>query len=473
MTRLGVLIKCARNINGVRGETAQSGTATWASGGGLIYDSKTIFNLIEDQYEATLQDQIGQLYTTLLSWRTSVGSGVMSMIKTMAENTLITMAHDDTPLLQKTVPYAMDELIRQMDSSSDTVKANTPAIAAASAASGNVGNLVVIGSIIGPNGKNREYVFQETITGLVTNDKLSGGTARSEPLSFSGVAAESDRMNYLWPKGSGLSGKQITVCDNKIDATGVNLLTNSDFENWTSTNNLDNFVAATGVFGTDILRSTTVREGTYALSFLGDGATLSAVSQEFNTSTGTTAKLSPFKVYAFSAWCRVDVTPAAGVLAFSLVDSAGTVLNDDAGTANTITKDLTTVSTTYVNVTGFFRTKTSFDNTTVHKLRVKLTTALSNTRTVYIDDMMLREAVELYTGGPYIGVFAGTTDVLKNDKWTLAVTNDMNADTGGGHFQTWFERLFGMRTLVKPNGQTGFQLPSNSAGSHTINENLV
>jgi hypothetical protein len=173
--------------------------------------------------------------------------------------------------------------------------------------------------------------------------------------------------------------------------------------------------------------------------------------------------LEPNTVYAVNGYIKMDSTPAAGVLAIDLINGSNAVVNDDAGTANTITKDLTSVSTSYVAVNGFFRTPKALPATL--KIRVRLSTALTSGRNVYIDHLAMAKATQAYTGadtssgGPYIAIFRGSTEVIKNDKWTVTAVNNY-----GGLLQTGFWRLFNMPSL-------GFQL--NSAASGSIADTLV
>lgn len=468
MTRIGLMAKTLRMFNGSIGSTAPSNASAWGTGGPTIIAYGTVFDAIQDQYEAALQSQIAGLYPTLEQFRGS-GSGIKSYFKTLAANTLIEQVHADTPLLTKSVQSALTVLISQMKGASDSVKANTVSAGTASAGSTNVGNAVIVGSIVGPDGKNREYALPETLTFTCTNDSLSTATAGAEPISIKGVLAEADPLTYNWPKGSGLANKSINLVANTTDgtagATTTNLLRNSDFATWTVSNIPDGFVITVGSAGSSILRNNTARKGSYSLSFVGDGAELTSVYEEFNNASGTPAYLKPFKVYAFSAWVYcVGGAPAAGVMAFDLTNGSGTVLTDDASTNNAISKSLTAVGAAWVNVTGFFRTKTTFSGTA--RLRIRLTTALSAGTTVLIDDVHMTEATELYTGGPYVAAFRGTTDLMTNDYWTVAIANNMSAaGTAGGVMQTTFEQFFSMRSL-------GLILPSVTDGSQTVADTL-
>jgi len=469
-TRIGQMSKACRMFNGSVNGSAPSNASAWAASGPTIVGYQTVIDAIEDNFEANLQSLISNLYPTLATFRQS-GDSLKTYLKDLATQTLIEQVHADSPLLAKTTENALKQLIIQMVANSKTVKANTVSAAAATAAGTNVGNAVITASVVGADGKNMEYINPETLTFKVTNDSLNGGTAGSEPITVTGQANTArSPLDYVWPKGSALTGKSITMVDNSIDGaagtTTGNLLTNSDLETFTVANTPDNFALTVGSFGTSILNGLSdARKGSACLEFVGDGAELTNIYQQFNNVSGTLSVLRPGRVYAFSAWVKVTATPAAGVIAFELTDGNNTLLSDDASTNNAITQSLPAVSTSYVNVKGFFRTKKTFTGTA--RLRIRLSTALSVGESVFIDDIAMCEAVQLYTGGPWVAAFEGTTAVMTNDYWTIVIANNMSAaGTAGGVLQTSFEQFFSMRSL-------GLQLPSATGGGETVADTLA
>jgi len=92
-------------------------------------------------------------------------------------------------------------------------------------------------------------------------------------------------------------------------------------------------------------------------------------------------------------------------------------------------------------------------------LRIRVHTAIDAGTSVYLDEMAVVQATELYVGGPYAALFAGATAAVTEDKWTLTVTNDR-----AGEFQTWYDRAFDMRSK-------GLLLPS--SGSTLIPDTLI
>jgi hypothetical protein len=399
---------------------------------------------IEAQYNSK-QDLIDSLYSQRETYR-GVHTTFKSYLSALLQATNIRLADDDAHLVAKDNSTALKELIAQMTSSSDDVQATTASVSV-SAASGNVGNATVIASVIGSNGKTLQYLFDETLELQVTADAVTGSaTARRETCSLRGEVAVSDPLSHDWPAGSG-ANTTLNITDAAEDA-GSNLLTNGDFETFTVANTPDNWTLVTGTAGAQFFSDSSSYTGSLALRILGDGATLSQLTQTFNTVGQTTGRLLPNKVYAVNFYHKVSSVPAAGVLRVELVDGSGTVINDDSGTVNRISQTLTGSTTSYTAVNGFFRTPKNLPTTV--KLKVYLSTALSNTVSLYVDDLAVVAATEAYTGGPYVAAFAGSTNALTDDKWSL----DLTVTLGG--FQKLYERVFGMRSL-------GLTLPFDAA----------
>lgn len=189
-----------------------------------------------------------------------------------------------------------------------------------------------------------------------------------------------------------------------------------------------------------------------ALIFDSNGSELTAVKQRVDQ------LLLARTSYAVCAWMKVDAYPAAGVIKIELVDGAGTVVANVQGVDNSISinplsgQDLSTSA--FTAITGFFQTPTVIPE--IVYLRIKITTAISNTASLFIDEVSLVKPTALYTGGPLVVMFAGTTLPGIRDKWTITVVNAL-----GGEFQTWFYRCF---------GYADFLLPSDNAGNETIDD---
>lgn len=196
-----------------------------------------------------------------------------------------------------------------------------------------------------------------------------------------------------------------------------------------------------------------------ALLFDSDGAELTCIQQRIDG-------LEALTQYAVNMWLQVDSVPAAGVLTIDLVDGiGGSVIADQAGTNNTFTVTCSSLTTSFVAYNGVFRIPKVVP--ALVYLRIRFTTAMSNTSTLAIDHVSLTEMTELYAGGPSAAIFSGNTPFTKGDSqtladyWILTATNDR-----AGEIQEWFERNFEMNAK-------GLLLPSDSGGTETIGDALV
>lgn len=463
-TRLGKIFALQRHLGkGVCGETLAvgdgtgSGTAdagaTWGTGGATVYDLKTIFDAINAQFASTDQDLISDLYPIKASIRSSISSS-LSSLTSLTRSVLSDMVNDDADLVDTSVLGSLRELIRQMGVATTTYVTG-PAVGASVAAQtvpANTGDPTVIASVVNKYGVNKQYVLPEVIELTVTNDSQggNGATAGSEPASILGEVSISDPFTWNWPNGSSASTSLPNgIIDPTLDASG-NLMYNSSFDDFTTANVPDHWAILGGAAGTDIFSEASIiyRSGGKALKFTGVASPpspLPAVWQKFNVTTpavatnGTSTVLKPNTVYAVRCVARDSGAGlVAGVIKVQLTDQAGTpaVVNDDAGTANEFSIAFGSTTASYAAFSGFFRTPKVLPSTGL-ALAVRVTTALTNTESMYIDDLAMCEAVEAYTGGPYIAAFRGATDCIIGDKWNIAVTNDR-----AGILQDGFDRNF-------------------------------
>ena len=189
-----------------------------------------------------------------------------------------------------------------------------------------------------------------------------------------------------------------------------------------------------------------------------DGAELTCLNRRVT--------LAALTQYAFNMWALADVVPAAGVLTVDLVDGiGGSVINDQAGTANSFTITGSALTTSFVAKNGVFRTPKILPP--VVYLRIRISTAISAGTSVFIDHAALVAMTSLYTGGPVAAIFSGKTSFTKGgtevdaDVFTLTCTNNR-----AGEFQEWFERLFDMTSK-------GLILPSDTGGTETLDDSLI
>lgn len=417
---------------------------------------------------------IAPLAAALTGSQQNIGSQALAgILTTLAAGTVNQMVYEDNPLNQNNnLSASLTEVIRQMTAASQSVNACTVTIA--TAALGTVtGNGVVVGTVNRPDGRKQENLLAETSRLVCAADAQTGGVAAgNEQFKWSGDFPESNALAFDWPLGSGASATLSATDATKNNSAG-NLLDNSDFETFTS-NTPNNWTITVGTAGTQVLQGSAGNSytGAACLQLAGDGSTLTALTLAFagTTTAGTPAKLTPDTIYAVNLALKVDAVPAAGVLEIALIDGTGppgAITNDDQGNANSFTVALTSATTNYVFYNGVFRTP-RVNPATGYKLRLRLSTALTSGKNAFIDHLAMTAPTKLYAGGPYLAVFSGSVAFIAGsnapDTFTVTTTNNRAGSSNNLTWQTFFDRMFNMRSL-------GLLLPS--SGSPTISDSLL
>lgn len=396
---------------------------------------------LADQYNSSDRDIREGLYNAQSRWW-AANLSFPNHMKQLARETLIEMVRDDNPQPDLSLRTALVELIRQMEVTSDDVLRSVVA-ATVAATAGNVGDASIVVSVKLPSGRSCENLFAEDVVLKVTADSETGGEDEGEePWRAQGEYPESNPLRFDWPRGSG-SSMSGSLVDADQDAIGANMnyLTNGHFEDFTVANTPDNWTIDVGSAGTTILKQTGAPfAGLAALQFVGNGAELTSVYQTFDSAAGTITELVGDEQYAVNGWLRISPSaPSTGVLQIALTDGSGTIVNDEEGVANSFTVALTSATTSYVAFNGSFRTPHIMP--AAIRLRLKLTTALESGKSVFIDHVALTRHNPLYTQGPSIVAFSGSTRVITGDSWTITLTNTE------GEFQELFDKFFGMKAL--------------------------
>jgi len=286
-----------------------------------------------------------------------------------------------------------------------------------------------------------------------------------------------------WTNQSGKVQSTAPIAYNAAGSTlqaALRLLVGLELVTVSSTGTTPNFthdITFTGVAGnlTQITVTNSTTGGTYtpstvtsgsANAFVGKALLLDSDGAELTTIQQRIGGLKPLGQYAFNCWMQADVVPAAGVITIDLVDGiGGTVIADQAGTNNSFTVSASGLSTSFAVRNGVFRLPRVVPQLVY--LRIRISTAISNTSTIAIDHAALTEMSELYADGPTVAIFSGNVPFTRGtpqnlaDFWILTVTNDR-----AGKFQEYFERNFDMASK-------GLILPSNAAGGETINDSLI
>jgi hypothetical protein len=405
-------------------------------------------------YASSLQDVLdgNDPYPNLESHRAN-GESYASTLGSLAADVVVRTVQDERRLADDSLGTALAFLVADMEANSESVKASVPA-ASVTAGASNIGDTKLVVSVKRNDGRDCENAFPETLSASVVSDSFTGGvSAFSERITVLGAEASPSRNSWRWPQGSGVS-VSLTAVDSALDAQGgyLNLLTNGDFEDFTTPNVPDRWTIRTGVAGTEVKSTTSFFGGAKAVEFAG-AATNTAIDQEFNSGSGTSATLAPLRTYMIHLWAKTTNTPVAGTLQVALVDGSGNVVNDEEGVPNSATVDLTTLGTTYAAKNFVVRTPRNLPS--VLRLRLRLSTALSVGTSLYVDNVCFARATQLYADGPFVCAFSGATKPVTGDSWTIAAT----VGTVGKH-QRAFNRWFGMDSL-------GLLLPSVTGGGET------
>jgi hypothetical protein len=269
-----------------------------------------------------------------------------------------------------------------------------------------------------------------------------GDTHTTVPLTFNASASS---VQSALRKLPGLGS--VTVSST---GTGANLTHTVVFTGTTNPSQLQSTSGLTGgsptiTHATTVVGSPWAARGARCLQFVGDGSTLTCIQVPVTLTAKT--------CYAFNLWAVVDVTPAAGVLTIDLVDGIGDeVVADDEGTNNTTTLDLTALTTSHQASTVAFHTPSTMPAQVY--LRLRLTTALSNGSSLFVDECCLVAMQELYTGGLWAAGFSGPEDFRVADYCEITVANDY-----GGELHTWLHRLLslGNKRVLLPVASPGTQ----------------
>jgi hypothetical protein len=376
-----------------------------------------------------------------------------------AANIINTTVLNDNPLLTSTNTVAsLKELIYQMQQNSQTLKQYLTAFTVTPTLV--QGNGSCVGSVVNPDGSNCQMALVENVTIACTQDQnSSSGLLGNENFLGSGQVGY-PTISWQYPGGSGASIGTSAINASKNNANGT-LINNGDFETWAS-NVPANWEVLVGTPGSTIKQGNSPYTGTSDLQFIGNGSELTSITQTFGVDTAS--NLSYGIQYAFNLW--VKSTAASGVLEISLVNGSNTIINDQAGTPNAVTKTLSGLAS-YTAVNGCFRIPQIVPSTM--KLRVRLSTAASAASVTDIDRLGFGPVTTLYSGGPSFAVFSGSTPFYAGpnpstpgDYFTLTTTNPR--PTNQKTFLWLLDRIYRLK-------QNGLMFPT--ASSPTISDALI
>ena len=151
----------------------------------------------------------------------------------------------------------------------------------------NIGNGIVVVGVKRGDGRYQELLITEVGSLVCTADGQpnGGATAGNEQFTWTGDVSASDDWSREFPLGSG-STATITVINPANGNDGFNLTVNSDFETFTTPPTPDNWVIVTGA-GSCFKDTVQFFTGTASLRIAGDSATNVELTQQFNSSSGS------------------------------------------------------------------------------------------------------------------------------------------------------------------------------------------
>jgi hypothetical protein len=345
-------------------------------------------------------------------------------------------------------------LIDQMTADSQTVLSSSVTLGSVSAGGSNVGNGTVLTTKVldgysspgarsglfyrahpAYNGLNSELaVASETMTVQCVEDIYDNqGVVTFE---WRGKLSDQAGQYGIDTDGSGTIGN-IT----EIHETTTDIVTNADFEDFTTPNIPDGWTIDSGTAGTHVKSNTSnVAHGSTSLQLVGDGAQATIkVAQAIASNVVNTNRC-----YALTAQVQADASIGAGTLTIWFEGTGYT-----AGASEKISIAPGSLPTSMTLETCLITMPASIPSD--FKLVVKWDGTPTNAKNVFIDDIGL--APVSYGGGVGIAIVRGTTPFTKRDKFTFTVANSE------GVFQKAFRQIFGV------------QLPS--AGSPTIADGLA
>lgn len=442
-TRWGKVFGGINEVNTFRGTTLPdraddiSALYTTAAAQAIVID-----NLYEDTNQAA--DGLVNIYNTYVD----IAKNTLTQMS--VDDALYPIATDDTTLLKKLIA----DMAAQAESfllPTVTIGGSATFVTATSVTTelgAPKGTGTIIGSIIEPRtGRVKVYAVPETERLVCTVDSYTGGTTSGfETFQVDGQGAV-ETTDPTWPTGSGAS---LTM--NSATSENSTIVSNAYFESWdtTDTNDIDNWDTANLSPGTTISRTANSYVGSFAVALT--AAPLNAELSQ--TAVGLTGATN----YGVALRVRRPGTITAGVITVALRDSSGTILQDAAGNNLSFTISLSGAAGSYFITAAAFALQRAFPTTV--KASIKVTTAMAGGETVYLDTFEIQPMQSVYTGGPDIAFFPGSTGWADRDTYTFAVAN--NADTTT--FIRNIDRVYDIKSL---------QLDLPVAGSPTVNNNLI
>lgn len=202
-----------------------------------------------------------------------------------------------------------------------------------------------------------------------------------------------------------------------------------------------------------------VYAGGKALVFASDGSEVTAIYQRMTNLSAETP-------YAVSMWVQASAAIAAGVLKLELIDGiGGSIINDSNGVANALTFNASSLTTSWQHLKDLVSGECVFRLPLVVPplvyFRLRISTAVTNARSIFFDHLAMAQMRQLYNGGPFVAAFTGAAAFKLEDSFTIAVTNDRAGLVG-----EYMNRNFSL-------AQNNLLIPSNDSAGETIPDTVA
>ena len=407
-------------------------------------------------------------------------SATYDLLKNIASNIVVEEVSTGLSLPQKGIKPALWHLIQDMQGSQYVEAVNYSTSGTIAAGGSNTGNGTIIVNSALPKNQMASVTNYQTIYGEVINFECVRDESANTPLGnevFSVLGGKYEvPFNSDWPAGSGLNSFiDVTSARDfsshlNIVSPGVNILRNSDFQLWESTNvaaywNATQLGSATYAGATGAQQKNTTAayiwnaESSGNITLIGDSSGWQhRIYQNLNDPTGTRARVTANGNYILS--CRVRIaagsgTVGGGALRFEIQNQAGTA------TSATKTLDLSGVGTSWSHVTQPWDMSDT-EIPTDSRFAIDCTTAIPNGKAIVIDELVLAKRRQLYSGGPGCILVRGSADYRTGDTFTMTYAH--SASPPANKWQFYFDRFFNMRNY-------NYNLPT--SGGSAIADSLI
>lgn len=296
-----------------------------------------------------------------------------------------------------------------------------------------------------------ETILPETLNAYCTKDARDGSLVRGNERWLIEGKAGVDRLDRRWQDGTANYGSGATLQINStcgdIEGSGTrgqNTLSNSGFERVNGTPFALDWTVVTGTEGTTLQSSTTAARGGRSLKIVGDNTVVHHITQVMGR--GPRPYIKTNTVYIVTGLLRADTgTVNTGTIRLGLYDSTDTAISG-CGIIRAMNSD-TVASTGWTRMEGSFCTPLSLPSEV--RFGIAFTVKLGN-QTLLVDEVVLTEAAQVYPGGVYAAVVAGTADWELDDRMDAAITKTAN------EWQVELDRYLDLATR-------GIQLPTSTS----------